>query len=198
MSIKFSMSSVAVTIRELFESGQSPSKICDLLKSRASRFGVYKVFKHLKETGLDLTTVMSTQSHKVRTPKLMKNTRKKMRRNPRRSVRKLTPASGVSYVTMRTVLKNDLNRSPYKVTKAQLLSQATKTKRRQRAKLFWGIWLRARNLRSWGQMWNYSLSRLCTTLKMTGFMPWIWVTFPWMTGWYFGDRSLLLLWSGPG
>ena len=28
------MISVAVTIQELFESGQSPSKICDLLKGR--------------------------------------------------------------------------------------------------------------------------------------------------------------------
>ena len=44
------MSSVAVTIRELFESGQFRSKICDYLKGRTSRSGVYKVLKHLKET----------------------------------------------------------------------------------------------------------------------------------------------------
>ena len=36
---------------------------------------------------------------------------------------------------MQTVLTNDLNLSPYKTTKAQLLPQATKTKRLQRAKL---------------------------------------------------------------
>ena len=36
---------------------------------------------------------------------------------------------------MQTVLKNDLNLSPYKIIKGQLLSQATKTKRPQRAKL---------------------------------------------------------------
>ena len=111
MSIKFSMSSVAVTIQELFESGlsPSPSKICDLLKGRASRSGVYKVLKHLKETGLVLPKVRSTPGRKVRTPKLIKNTREKIRRNSRRSVRKLAFASGVSYGTIQTVLKNDLN-----------------------------------------------------------------------------------------
>ena len=37
-----------------------------------------------------------------------------------------------------TVLKKVLNMSPYKITKAQLLSQARKTKRLQRAKLLDG------------------------------------------------------------
>ena len=36
---------------------------------------------------------------------------------------------------MQTVLKNDLNLFPYKITKAHLLSQVTKIKRLQRAKL---------------------------------------------------------------
>ena len=127
------MSSVAVTIQELCESGQSPSKICYLLNSRASRSGVYKVLKRLKETDSALLKVRSTPSRKVRTPKLIKNTRGKIRK---RSVPKLASSSGVSYGTLQTVLKNDLNLSPYKIAKAQLLSQATKTKRRQRAKLF--------------------------------------------------------------
>ena len=100
------MSSVTVTSQELFECGQSLSKICDLLKGRASRSGVYKILKRLKETGSALPKVRSTPSRKVRTPKLIKNTRENIRRNPRRSVRKLAPASGVSYGTMHTVLKN--------------------------------------------------------------------------------------------
>ena len=127
MSIKFSISSVAVTIQELFESGQSLSTICDLLKDRASRSGVYKVLKRLKETGSVLPKVRSNSSRKVRTPKLIKNTREKIKRNPQRSVRKLTSASGVSSGTMQTVFKNDLNLSPYMITKAHLLSQALKT-----------------------------------------------------------------------
>ena len=116
------MSPVAVTIHKLFESGQSPSKICDFLNDRASRYDIYKVLKRLKETGSALPKVRSTPSRKVRTPKIIKNTREKIRRNPQRIVRKLASAFGVSYGTMQTVLKNDLNLSPYKITKAQLLS----------------------------------------------------------------------------
>ena len=155
------MSSIAVTIHILFGSEQSPCKICNLLNSRASRSGVYKVVKHLKEAGSPLPKVRSIPSRKVRMPMIIKNTREKIRRNSRRSVRKLASASGVSYGTMQTVLKNDLNLSPYKITKAQLLSQATKTKRLQRAKLF----LEARNSRFCEQMRSYSLSRQFTILK---------------------------------
>ena len=97
------MSSVAVIIQKLFESGQSPSKICNLLKGRASRSGVYKVLKRLKETVSTLLKERSTPSRKVRTPKLIKNTREKIRRKPRRSVRKLASASGVSYGAMQIV-----------------------------------------------------------------------------------------------
>ena len=76
------MSSVAVAIQALFESEQSPSKVFDLLKSRASRFGVYKAFKRLKETGSALPKVRSPPSGKVRTSRLIKNTIEKIRRNP--------------------------------------------------------------------------------------------------------------------
>ena len=69
------MSSVAVTIQERIESGQSPSKICDLLKGRASRSGAYKVLKSLKETGSSFPKMRS--SRKVRTPKLIKNIRER-------------------------------------------------------------------------------------------------------------------------
>ena len=80
------MISVAVTIQELFESEQSPSKTCALLKGRASRSGVSKVLKRLKETGSAIQKVRSTPSRNIRTPKLIKNTREKIRRNHRRSV----------------------------------------------------------------------------------------------------------------
>ena len=65
------MSFVAATIQELFESGQSPSKICDLLKSRANRSGSYKILNRLKETGA-LPNMRSTPNRKVRMPKLIK------------------------------------------------------------------------------------------------------------------------------
>ena len=98
------MSSVAVTIQVLFEPEQSPSKICNFLKGRASRSGVYKVLKRLKETASALPKVRSTPSRKVRRLSSSK-TSEKIRKNPRRSVRKLASASGVSNRTMQTVLR---------------------------------------------------------------------------------------------
>ena len=74
------MSSVAVTIQELFESGQSPSKICDFLKGSGSRSGVYKVLKRLKATGSALPKMWSTPNRNVRTPKLINNTREKIKK----------------------------------------------------------------------------------------------------------------------
>ena len=67
-------------------------------------------------------------------PKLIKNTKEIIRRNPKRSIRKLASEAGVSYGTMQNVIKIDLNLLPYKKTKVQLLSQAAKNKRLERGK----------------------------------------------------------------
>ena len=50
-----------------------------------------------------------------------------------RSIRKLAREASVSFGTMQNVLKKDLKVSPYKKCKAQLLSEATKTKQMSRA-----------------------------------------------------------------
>ena len=104
------------------------------------------------------------------TPKPIKNTREKIRRNPRRSVRKLASASGVSYGTMLAALKNDLNLSPYKITKAHLLSQATKTKRLKRAKLLLENLTDGTQPHACGHLRSYLLSRQFTILKRARFI----------------------------
>ncbi|XP_076067677.1 uncharacterized protein LOC143040467 [Oratosquilla oratoria] len=129
------MSTINAIIQELSQAGKSPSEICRILKARVSRAGVYKALKRLKETGSTLPKVRSTPSRTVRTQKLIKTTREKIRRNPKRSIRMLASEAGVSYGTMQNVLKKDLCLKPYKKTKVQLLSQATKTKRLARGKL---------------------------------------------------------------
>ena len=50
-------------------------------------------------------------------------------------MRKLASEANVSYDIMQTVLRNDLNLSPFKKSKAQLLSQTAKVKRFSRAKV---------------------------------------------------------------
>ena len=162
------MSTVSASIQELFKSRQTLSKICKLFKDRVSRASVYKPLKRLKTTGLALPKVRSTPKREVRTPKLTKNTRKKLRRNPQSSIRKLASKAGASYGTMQHVINKDLKLPPYKKTKAQLLTQAAKTKRLQRAKLL------LKKLRDGLQppvLWirSYLLSRLCTIIRMTGY-----------------------------
>ena len=58
-----------------------------------------------------------------------------IRRNSKRSIRKLASAAGISYGTMQHVIKKDLNLFPYKNTRYQLLSHAAKSKRLQRGRL---------------------------------------------------------------
>ena len=53
---------------------------------------------------------------------------KDVRTNPKRSIRKLASEANVSYGTMQIVLKIDLNLSPFKKGKDQVLSQTVKLK----------------------------------------------------------------------
>jgi len=130
---------MAKTVNEVIEkhcyNGKSPSEIAKLLKGSASRSGVYKAVKRFRDTGSCLPKVRSTPERLVRTKQLIKNTREKLRRNPGRSARKLAQEATVSRSTMQRLLKDDLGVKPYKVTKRQLLSDATKTKRLDRAKV---------------------------------------------------------------
>jgi len=127
------------TFNELIEkhchNGKSPSEIAKLLKGMVSRSGVYKAVKRLRDTGSCLPKVGKTPERPVRTKKLIKNIREKLRRCPRRSARKLAQEANVSRSTMQRLLKDDLKVKPYKVTKRQLLSDATKKKRHERAKV---------------------------------------------------------------
>ena len=109
--------------------------MCKLPKGRVSRAGVYEALKHLKTTGSARPKAKSTPKRNVRTPKLITNTREMLERNLQRSIRKLVSEAGESYGTVQHVIKKDLKLSPYKKTKAQLLTPAAKTKRLQRAKL---------------------------------------------------------------
>ena len=73
---------------------------------------------------------MSTPDRKVTTSKLIKNTRKKIRKNPERRVGKLALASDLSYGTIRKVLTSDLKFSPFIKTQALPLRGQKKVKLR--------------------------------------------------------------------
>uniref|UniRef100_A0A0L8H621 Transposase Tc1-like domain-containing protein n=1 Tax=Octopus bimaculoides TaxID=37653 RepID=A0A0L8H621_OCTBM len=60
---------------------------------------------------------------------------KKIRRNPRRSMRRMAKKAQTSPRTMRRICKSDLKLSPYKLQKRQLLSTPTNEKRLSRSRL---------------------------------------------------------------
>ena len=93
--------------------GESNSSIAKRLKM--NRTTVWKIVKKFKETGTTLDKPGRGRKRTVRTLKLVKNTREKLRRNPRRSHRKLAAQANVSNSTMYRVMKEDLGKKPYKM-----------------------------------------------------------------------------------
>ena len=67
--------------------GESNSSIAKRLKM--NRTTVWKIVKKFKDTGTTLDNQERGRKRTVRTLKLVKNAREKLRRNPRRSHRKL-------------------------------------------------------------------------------------------------------------
>ena len=109
------------TLNEIIEmhcyKGLSAGKIFKVLKGTVSHFGVYKAVKRFRETGSCLPKVRNTPELFVRTKKLIKNIREKLRQNPRKSTRKLAQEAHVSCSIMQRVLVNDLKVKLYKITK---------------------------------------------------------------------------------
>ena len=121
-------------IESMYHDGMSASNIYRSLKKHVSHSDVFKAVKHFRKTGTCIPRIRKTPKKSVRRKRLIKCTRKKLRRNPARSIRKLTAEVHVSPSTMHRLLKKDLKVKAYKITKRQLLSD-TKKERLERAKL---------------------------------------------------------------
>ena len=130
---------MAKTVNDIVEGyckkGLPPAKIFRLMKRFVSRGGVYKAVKRFRETGSCAPRIRSTPEKPIRTKELIKKVRERLRRNPSRSARKLAKDTSVSVSTMQRLLKDNVHVYPYKFTKRQLLSNATKKKRLDRAKV---------------------------------------------------------------
>ena len=122
-------------IEFLYRNGKTASEIFRLLKPKVSRSGVFKIIKRFKETGSFLPRVRNTPPRPIRTPTLIKIIKNKIKKNPKRTVRRLALEANVSRMTIHNILKKDLKLYPYKMVKRQLLTEATKKKRLERAKL---------------------------------------------------------------
>ena len=119
-------------IVELFKAGKSHKEIWKNLKM--NRMPVWRTLKRYKKSGNVQNRPGQGRPRSARTAKLVKATREKVRRNPRRSIREMAKEAKVSQGTMFTILCKDLQMSPYKHVKKQL-SAKTAEKRLARAKI---------------------------------------------------------------
>ena len=126
------MSAKRGAIIALHRAGKSDSFISKTLS--IARSTVWKAVKRFDERG-DLTDrPRSGRPRSKRTKQLIKCTREKIRRSPRRSMRLLAKTADVSPRTMRRVVHDDLKMSSFTLQKRQTLSAAVKQKRLERSK----------------------------------------------------------------
>ena len=81
---------------------------------------VWKVVKKFKETGETCYRPDQGRKRTVRTKRLVKNTREKVRRNSRRSAAKMAAEAGISQTSMGQILKEDIITYPYKMHRQNL------------------------------------------------------------------------------
>ena len=114
--------------------GLQPSEIFKLGKNlKINRMLIKRTIDRYQETSSVEDRPRSGRPRTSRTPKLIKNVREKIRRNPRRSMRKLAKEAQTSARTMRRLCESDLQMVPYKLQKRQLLSAPTIEKRLTRS-----------------------------------------------------------------
>jgi transposase len=120
-------------ITKKFNNGEKPGKIFkDLKKLGVKRDFVYRTIRRYKETGSSKDRQRSGRPRSVRTKKVMKAVRERIRRKGQRSARKLAKELNISRGSMLNILKEDLGMNAYKKRKVQGLSEASKEKRRKR------------------------------------------------------------------
>ena len=116
---------------------QSESNSSIAKRLQMNRTTSWKIVKKFKETGTTLDKPGRGNKQTDRTQKLVKNTREKLRRNPRRSHQKLAAEANGSNSTMYRVTKEDLGKKPYKMHHCHELTEHHKRMRMERIVKFW-------------------------------------------------------------
>ena len=106
------------TIVTLNKNGES--NFCIAKKLHIRRETLFKVVKKFEESSETCNRKGQGRIRTVRTKRLVKNTREKLRRNSRRFATKMAAEAGISQTSMRQILK-DLRTYPYKMQKTHEL-----------------------------------------------------------------------------
>ena len=107
------------TIVTFHKKGESNSWLAKKLHNRGE---TVKLVKKFKETGETCNRPGQGRKRIVRTKRLVKNTREKLRRNSRRSSAKMAAEAGISQTSISRILKEALRTYLYKMQKRHELS----------------------------------------------------------------------------
>ena len=109
---------------------------CDITKQLdVCRKTVYNIWKQYTETATTSSKPIPGRKRSIRTKAIVQAVMKRVKRNPRRSMRKTASQLGISRSSMHRIFKNDLGLTAYKKQPRQLLSAASKQKRHDRGKM---------------------------------------------------------------
>ena len=118
--------------------GRPYSEIAGLINdskiASISKGTVWYTIKRFRETDSCETRPGKGRKRTVRTPRLVRSVHQKIRRTPKRSMRKLGLEAEISKTSMWRIVRNDLNMTPFKFRKRQLLNEVTMAKRLTRGR----------------------------------------------------------------
>lgn len=122
------------TVMNLHEQGFSPSKIQKMCGMKFSLSFVYKTIKRYNETNSLKDRARIGRPRSKSTARAIALVKGRIRRNPRRSVRKLAKDLQMSKSTAHRIIRQHLKLKAYKRVQVQMLSDTDKKRRRQKAK----------------------------------------------------------------
>ena len=95
---------------------------------------IFNVMKRFKVTGGTADKAIPGRKKSVRVNKVIEAVRKRISRNPRRSMRQMARSMHISENSMRRIVKTDIGMKSYKMSRRHLISPASKQKRLVRSK----------------------------------------------------------------
>ena len=97
------------------------------------RKAIYNVMKRHHENGTTSERPIPGRKRSVLTSNITEVVKKRMARNPRRSLRKMAKEMHISQTSLRRLVKERLRMKAYKMSKRHMISESSKKKRLDRA-----------------------------------------------------------------
>ena len=118
----------------LYKEGKKQVEILKLLKHhKVNRMFIYRTIRRFTETGTTEDRPRSGRPRLQRTESIRQSVRHRLRRNPARSVRKLSKELNVPRTTLQRIVKRKVRVRPFKKYTVQFLTPDQKMRRKQRA-----------------------------------------------------------------